>query len=153
MKDTYVIATRRLPLRVRRAIPGSRAMGWDTDRPYHYFRWTNDGRLLVGGADTNHHVVKGSRKRISKARARLIVLLAQVYPLLAEESPAYAWEGLFAETPDGLPYIGTHSRYPKAPVCARLRRQRDDRLVSCGDSCCSSVSDDAARAQGRRSDT
>jgi glycine/D-amino acid oxidase-like deaminating enzyme len=112
MKDTYVIATRRLPLRVRRAIRGSRAMGWDTDRPYYYFRWTTDGRLLVGGADTNHRAVKGSRKRISKARARLTPYLSKLYPLLAEESPAYAWEGLFAETPDGLPYIGAHSRFP-----------------------------------------
>jgi glycine/D-amino acid oxidase-like deaminating enzyme len=25
----------------------------------------------------------------------------------------YAWEGLFATTPDGLPYIGPHRRYPK----------------------------------------
>jgi glycine/D-amino acid oxidase-like deaminating enzyme len=24
-----------------------------------------------------------------------------------------AWEGLFAVTPDGLPYIGTHARYPR----------------------------------------
>ena len=112
MKDTYVIATRRLPLRVRRAIPGSRAMGWDTDRPYYYFRWTADGRLLVGGADTNHRTAKGSRKRISKARVRLMSYLSKLYPLLAEESPAYAWEGLFAETPDGLPYIGAHSRFP-----------------------------------------
>ena len=23
----------------------------------------------------------------------------------------YGWEGLFATTPDGLPYIGTHRRY------------------------------------------
>ena len=25
----------------------------------------------------------------------------------------YAWEGLFATTPDGLPYIGTHRHYPR----------------------------------------
>lgn len=25
----------------------------------------------------------------------------------------YAWEGLFAMTPDGLPYIGPHARYPR----------------------------------------
>jgi glycine/D-amino acid oxidase-like deaminating enzyme len=25
----------------------------------------------------------------------------------------YAWEGLFAMTPDGLPYIGQHRRYPR----------------------------------------
>jgi glycine/D-amino acid oxidase-like deaminating enzyme len=111
MNDTYVIATRRLPARIRRAIPGSRAMGWDSDRPYHYFRWTTDGRLMVGGVDTVHRTVKGSRKRISNARAQLTSHLGAIYPTLANETPAYAWEGLFAETPDGLPYIGTHSRY------------------------------------------
>ncbi len=25
----------------------------------------------------------------------------------------YAWEGLFATTPDGLPYIGPHRRYAR----------------------------------------
>jgi glycine/D-amino acid oxidase-like deaminating enzyme len=25
----------------------------------------------------------------------------------------YSWEGLFAMTPDGLPYIGPHRRYPR----------------------------------------
>jgi glycine/D-amino acid oxidase-like deaminating enzyme len=112
MKDTYVIATRRLPPRMRRAIPGSRSMGWSTDRPYYYLRWTADGRLLVGGADTVHRIAKGSRKRIAKARVLLMNHVRNLYPSLAGEQPAYAWEGLFAETPDGLPYIGRHSRYP-----------------------------------------
>jgi glycine/D-amino acid oxidase-like deaminating enzyme len=112
MTDTYVIATRRLPRRIRRGIPGSRAMGWDTDRPYHYVRWTSDGRLLVGGGDTAHRGAKGARGRISRARDRLTSYVTAIYPALAREQPAYAWEGLFAETPDGLPYIGTHSHYP-----------------------------------------
>jgi glycine/D-amino acid oxidase-like deaminating enzyme len=123
MKDTYVIATRRLPVRLRpsgarrsskgRRLRSSLPMAWDTDRPYHYLRWTEDGRLLVGGEDTVHRTVKGSRQRIARARGRLLQYLAQVYPDLARERPEYAWEGLFAETPDGLPYIGTHSRYPR----------------------------------------
>ena len=94
MKDTYVIATRRLPLRVRRAIPGSRAMGWDTDRPYYYFRWTTDGRLLVGGADTNHRTVKGSRKRISKARARLTSYLGKLYPIAGRRTAGLCLGGV-----------------------------------------------------------
>jgi glycine/D-amino acid oxidase-like deaminating enzyme len=124
MKDTYVISTRRLPRRFqpprgrglskrgghRRLSP---PMAWDNDRPYHYVRWTEDGRLLVGGEDTDHRSVKGARKRIARARERLQRYLAQIYPQLADERPEYAWEGLFAETPDGLPYIGTHSRYPR----------------------------------------
>ena len=39
--------------------------------------------------------------------------LVALYPTLGGMSPAYAWEGLFATTPDGLPYIGPHRRYPK----------------------------------------
>jgi glycine/D-amino acid oxidase-like deaminating enzyme len=108
MKDTYVLATRRI-----RARRGRRLMAWDTDRPYHYLRWTDDGRLLVGGEDTKHGTPKGSRRRIAKARDRLMTYLARIHPELANEKPDYAWEGLFAETPDGLPYIGEHSRYPK----------------------------------------
>jgi glycine/D-amino acid oxidase-like deaminating enzyme len=110
MKDTFVIATRRLRKRPRsRAVP---SMAWDTDRPYHYLRWTGDGRLLIGGEDVTHRSAKGSRVRIARARSRLLKYLAQVHPELADERPEYAWEGLFAETPDGLPYVGTHSRYP-----------------------------------------
>ncbi len=108
MKDTYVLATRRLRGRRRRSV-----MAWDTDRPYHYLRYTDDGRLLVGGEDTTHRASKGSRQRLARARARLAAYLARIYPELAAETPAYAWDGLFAETPDGLPFIGEHSRYPK----------------------------------------
>ena len=107
MKDTYVAATRRV-----RAGRGHGVMAWDTDRPYHYLRWSDDGRLLFGGEDTVHRTAKGSRRRISNARERLRKYLASVYPNLADERIEYSWEGLFAETPDGLPYIGEHSRYP-----------------------------------------
>jgi glycine/D-amino acid oxidase-like deaminating enzyme len=108
LKDTYVIATKRI-----RARRGRRVMAWDTDRPYHYLRWTDDGRLLLGGEDTQHRSSKRSRRRIAKARGRLMAYLARIYPELANAKPDYAWEGLFAETPDGLPYIGEHSRYPR----------------------------------------
>jgi glycine/D-amino acid oxidase-like deaminating enzyme len=106
MKDTYVLATRRVRPN------GPRVMAWDTDRPYHYLRWSEDGRLLVGGEDRSHRASKGSRRRIARAQVRLRAYVARVYPELAEEKPEYAWEGLFAETPDGLPYVGEHSKYP-----------------------------------------
>jgi glycine/D-amino acid oxidase-like deaminating enzyme len=108
MKDTYVIATSRVRSHRRASV-----MAWDSDRPYHYLRWTEDGRLLFGGEDTVHRTAKGARRRITKARAKLTAYLAQIYPDVAEQEIEYSWEGLFAETPDGLPYIGEHSRYPK----------------------------------------
>src|SRR4029453_10219499 len=102
-----VVATRRLRPRRRRV------MAWDTDRPYHYLRWSGDGRLLVCGEDTRHRSLKGTGRRIAAAKGRLQAYLARIYPELADEAAEYAWEGLFAETPDGLPYIGEHSRYPR----------------------------------------
>jgi glycine/D-amino acid oxidase-like deaminating enzyme len=113
MKDTYVVATRKLPQSLRARAAASIVMAWDTERPYHYLRWTGDGRLLVGGEDTVHRSARGSRARIARARTRLVDHLARVYPVLALQRLEFAWEGLFAETPDGLPYIGTHSRYPR----------------------------------------
>ena len=37
----------------------------------------------------------------------------KLFPVLADVGIATAWEGLFAMTPDGLPYIGPHRRYPR----------------------------------------
>ena len=34
-------------------------------------------------------------------------------PGLATIPTAFAWEGLFAMTPDSLPYIGPHRSYPR----------------------------------------
>lgn len=113
MRDTYVIATRRLPKQLRRKVLRTPAMLWDTERPYHYVRWTGDGRLLAGGEDIIHRSTKGSRTRIARATIRLLAFLATIHPELVNERPEYAWEGLFAQTPDGLPYIGPHARYPK----------------------------------------
>ena len=108
MRDTYVLTTRRLSRPRRR-----RVMAWDTDRPYHYLRWSGDGRLLLGGEDIRHRSLKKAGRRIAAAGARLRTYLGRIYPELADEVAEYAWEGLFAETPDGLPYIGEHSRYPR----------------------------------------
>ena len=36
----------------------------------------------------------------------------RIYPALKSADIDSAWEGLFATTPDGLPYIGRHELYP-----------------------------------------
>ncbi len=109
LKDTFVVATGRLPPRSRKPP----VMAWDMSRPYHYLRWTDDGRLLVGGDDTLHRSAKHAGQRIARARVQLRQYLAEVHPDLADVNVEYSWAGLFAETPDGLPYIGAHSRYPR----------------------------------------
>ncbi len=78
---------------------------WESDRPYLYLRSSPDGRLIVGGADLPF---KSTTARDLLLPRQVRKLAAQFQDLFGEELPpvAYAWAGSFAETRDGLPYIG-----------------------------------------------
>ena len=109
---TYVVATGRIPAAMRRRIGLGDLMLWDTERPYHYARWT-DGRLLLGGAD-RPLLPKRQRLRALHSGAEAVRHhFTQLYPALEQADTDYAWEGIFATTPDRLPYIGRHRRYPR----------------------------------------
>jgi glycine/D-amino acid oxidase-like deaminating enzyme len=112
MMHTYVIATPPVPAPLRRRIGLGDVMLWDTARPYHYCRWTADHRLLFGGRDRPRTRATSPATR----RARFEQLTGDfhdLYPATGNLSPDYAWEGIFAATPDGLPYIGAHRRHPR----------------------------------------
>jgi glycine/D-amino acid oxidase-like deaminating enzyme len=113
MMNTYVVATRQLTRSERRRLGLGDVMLWDTRRPYHYVRWTRDGRLLIGGRD--RPAVHDARRRSALRRraSELIDDLVTLYPSLRGIRADYAWEGLFATTPDGLPYIGPHRQHPR----------------------------------------
>lgn len=113
MYRTYVLGTRPLTHAERREVGLGNVMIWDTDRPYHYARWTSDARLLLGGAD--RRVVAGqSRTRVfATATRELRADFERLLPALADIDIEATWEGLFAMTPDSLPYVGPHPRYPR----------------------------------------
>lgn len=114
MATTYVIATTPVAARDRVDMGGDRIMFWNAERPYHYFRWTDDGRILFGGEDRAVPRTSRARRRaLVDAAATLQRKLQMLYPQMGSISVARAWEGLFATTPDGLPYIGTHPDYPR----------------------------------------
>jgi len=111
MLTTYVIATRRLTPPERRRVGLNAVMAWDTDRPYTYARWTPDHRLILGGAD---RPVPPERKRAQGLTAGTNAVhdhFRALFPALEDVPLEYGWEGLFATTPDSLPYIGPHRRY------------------------------------------
>ena len=112
MFRTYVVATEQLTAAQRREVGLSDVMLWDTERPYHYARWTKDGRLLLGGGD--QAVIPGRRRLIglAAATAGLREHFEERLPGLADVGTSTTWEGLFALTPDSMPYIGYHRRYP-----------------------------------------
>jgi len=112
MKHTYVLATRPLRAHERRELGLGDLLLWDTQRPYHYARWTEDRRLLLGGNDRPLLPPSRRSRAFASSRARLREYYDVLLPALKAIEIEYAWEGLFARTPDGLPYIGTHRRYP-----------------------------------------
>ena len=113
MRHTYVLASNRATANQKRRIGLGDVMLWDTERPYHYVRWTADHQLLLGGED--HPVKRGAHRaaQFAEATQSLREYFETLYPALIDVGIATAWEGLFAMTPDSLPYIGPHRRYPR----------------------------------------
>jgi glycine/D-amino acid oxidase-like deaminating enzyme len=113
MYRTYVLATEPIRRVQRDDVGLSDVMVWDTERPYHYARWTPEHRLLLGGED---RLVKAGQRRRQQSTAATRDLRAYFearLPALATVRTERAWEGLFAMTADSLPYIGPHRRYPR----------------------------------------
>lgn len=82
-----------------------RELVWESARPYHYLRRTADDRVIIGGRD----------KPFRNALLRDLLLPLERYHLrnklrsmLADRRVKldHAWCGTFAESDDGLPYLG-----------------------------------------------
>jgi glycine/D-amino acid oxidase-like deaminating enzyme len=112
MSSTYVITTAPLDRRLHRRMAAD-VMWWDTETPYHYSRWTPDRRVLFGGRDIPQVSKRARSTMLLRQTEQLRADLTRVYPALEHTAIHYAWDGLFATTRDGLPYIGTHRRYPR----------------------------------------
>ncbi len=113
MLNTYVIATRRMSVAERRRVGLGAVMLWDTGRPYHYARWTRDHRLMMGGGDCRLLPARERARKVDERTASVHEYFLRLYPGLAGIPVEWAWEGLFATTPDSLPYVGPHRRYPR----------------------------------------
>lgn len=108
LNSTYAMVTEPLD-----PCPGweDRCLVWESARPYHYLRWTPDGRILIGGEDEPfRNPLRRDRllpRKIKRLARHLGKMLSGVVP-----EPAFGWTGTFGDTKDGLPYIGEWSRAP-----------------------------------------
>ena len=78
---------------------------WETARPYFYARRTLDGRIIIGGEDTSFSEDHVSEERTARKTAKLRRRFEKLFPQIPFQ-PACTWAGTFAETKDGLAYIG-----------------------------------------------
>ena len=110
LHSTYVLATEPVndlgPWR-------DQCLVWETARPYSYMRTTEDGRILVGGADAPFKDVTWRDGLMPDRTRRLEQRLRSLLPTVATET-AFTWAGTFAVTPDGLPFIGPGAACPQA---------------------------------------
>ncbi len=86
---------------------------WESARPYFYARKTADGRAMIGGEDTTFSDDHERDGLVDRKVARLQKRFSKLFPAI-EFVPAYAWAGTFAETKDGLAYIGQPDDQPNA---------------------------------------
>lgn len=108
LNSTYALATE--PLGAAAPWPEG-VLIWDCAEPYFYCRTTADGRVVMGGED-EEFADAAARDALLAAKTRLLVeKFGRLRPEVAV-APAFAWCGTFAESPDGLPLIGTLPEYP-----------------------------------------
>ncbi|MCW8981863.1 MAG: FAD-binding oxidoreductase [Altibacter sp.] len=102
LKSTYAIASEafsELPA------PFKDMIFWDTAAPYHYYRGTADGRIIMGGGDVPYKNAKTRDSLLSKKEKQLIKMFQKTFPSIPFIKD-YSWAGTFGETKDGLPYMG-----------------------------------------------
>jgi glycine/D-amino acid oxidase-like deaminating enzyme len=97
---SYVVATARLePSVARGLLPGARVMS-DTWNLLHYFRLSDDGRMVFGGrASFTPTTVERSARILTAA-------LRKVFPPLAQVPVEYAWAGNVCFSRDRMPHAG-----------------------------------------------
>ncbi|PZQ10466.1 MAG: amino acid oxidase [Rhodanobacter denitrificans] len=90
--------------------PLRRTLVWESARPYLYLRTTQDSRLLVGGEDDAVDRPARRDARVDRKARRIAAKAGTLLPHL-DIVPTFSWGGTFAETADGLPFIGPHAQY------------------------------------------
>jgi glycine/D-amino acid oxidase-like deaminating enzyme len=108
LHSSYALATHRLP---HFGPWDDRCLVWESARPYCYMRTTADRRVIIGGEDVPFRDAAWRDRLLPTKTKRLEARLRSLLPSVATET-AFEWAGTFAETPDGLPYIGEDPRYP-----------------------------------------
>jgi glycine/D-amino acid oxidase-like deaminating enzyme len=84
---------------------------WETARPYLYIRTTDDYRILVGGKDEPLYNPEKRDRLTENKGVQLKKAFEKKFPDL-DFRIDFCWGGTFAETKDGLPYIGKLAEHP-----------------------------------------
>jgi glycine/D-amino acid oxidase-like deaminating enzyme len=111
-RESYLVLTEPMPAAIRKQFGARDTTFRDTRNPHRRVRWTDDDRILVGGA-TQDETPEGKRPAVLVQRTgQLMYELLTMFPVISGLMPEYGWELITGETADGLMYIGPHRNYP-----------------------------------------
>lgn len=111
-RTTYAALTDPIPPRVRHQLGPRRSILRDAGNPPHVIRWVSDERLLIAGADQITVPPRQREKTTIQRTGQLMYELSLLYPEISGIQPAYGWGVPYADSGDGLPYIGPHRNFP-----------------------------------------
>ena len=111
-KTAYLALTEPVPAKVRNQLGNRTAVIRDMADVPHLVRWVDDERLLVAGAAGGPVAARLREKTIIQRTGQLMYELSTIYPDISGIMPAYGWDAAYAQTAEGLPYIGAHRNFP-----------------------------------------
>lgn len=108
LRATYAMVTRQQT----RALWPQRRLIWESGDPYFYARTTEDDRIMAGGEDEPFTTAEARDRLIREKTMRVARKLKKLWPR-CRATPEFRWAGTFAQTKDGLPYIGRLEKWPR----------------------------------------
>lgn len=103
MHVTYSIASEPLPFKNPWY---KKCLIWETAFPYIYLRTTSDNRVLIGGKDSRSSHPGKRDIALNRKSTELENAFRELFPDIPFKTD-FKWSGTFADTKDGLPYIGS----------------------------------------------
>jgi glycine/D-amino acid oxidase-like deaminating enzyme len=110
--ERYIVLTDRLPAPLRRRLAPLVRLLTDTDSPPHIVCWTDEGQIVVGGADQPRSAPRTKEKLLVQRTGQLMYELSRMYPDVSGVMPTHGWDLPVATTADGVMYAGPHRNYP-----------------------------------------
>jgi glycine/D-amino acid oxidase-like deaminating enzyme len=89
----------------------NRSLIWETANPYLYLRTTTDNRVIIGGKDIPSSSPNRRDNLLAKKAKELEKSFQRLFPH-TNFITDFKWAGSFANTKDGLPYIGSIAERP-----------------------------------------
>ncbi|WP_342086658.1 NAD(P)/FAD-dependent oxidoreductase [Dyadobacter sp. OTU695] len=109
LHSSYAIVSKPMP--EKKELWYENALLWESARPYLYLRTTEDNRVLIGGKDEMFQSAVKRDKLLNRKSRELEKNARSMFPDLPFVTD-YTWCGTFAETEDGLPFIGAVKEHP-----------------------------------------